>query len=263
MHVDLVGPFPTDQGFSHILTAIDRTTQWPEAVPLRDSRADTVAKAFINTWIARFGVPEVVTSDRGAQFTSELWNKSLLRLGIMANTTTAYHPQSNGVVERFHRTSKNALRFMATGSKWVNAQPWVLLGLRNAPRDDTKTSTAETLFGTALRVPRMCFPASTSPEGSVQEQLQLARTNVRAFTPAVLNDKKFKHSPFMPKQLREARFVFVRNNNLAKAPLPSQYSGPFPVVSRNWKESTFVLQFPRGKDVVSLSRLKAAEVLTS
>ena len=102
VHVDIVGPFEADQGYRYILTAIDRTTRWPEATPIADTTADTVLQAFIGGWIARFGVPRTVTSDRGAQFTSETWKAALGRLGINMSATTAYHPQSNGVVERFH-----------------------------------------------------------------------------------------------------------------------------------------------------------------
>ena len=104
VHVDIIGPFSPDHGFKYLLTMIDRTTRWPEAVPIADTMADTVLKAFLENWISRAGIPLTVTSDRGAQFTSEAWRKTLSRLGINVTWTTAYHPQSNGIVERLHRT---------------------------------------------------------------------------------------------------------------------------------------------------------------
>ena len=70
VHVDVVGPFPRDQGQRYVLTMMDRTTRWPEAVPMPDASADTILRAFLSTWVARFGVPKILTSDRGAQFTS-------------------------------------------------------------------------------------------------------------------------------------------------------------------------------------------------
>ena len=147
VHVDIVGPFSPDQGYRYLLTMMDRTTRWPEAVPIADATADTILQAFLGTWVSRFGVPITVTSDRGAQFTSEVWRTSLGRMGVSVTTTTAYHPQANGLVERFHWTLKNALRCtVRTSRSWTRALPWVMLGLRKVPKLDTATSTAEVLY---------------------------------------------------------------------------------------------------------------------
>ena len=70
VHVDLVGPLPSSYGFMYLFTMIDRTTRWLEAVPLSSISAESYALAVISTWISRFGVPAVLTSDRGSQFTS-------------------------------------------------------------------------------------------------------------------------------------------------------------------------------------------------
>ena len=71
IHVDFVGPLPTSrEGFRYIFTIIDRTSRWLEAIPLTSMETDTMVDALINNWVCRFGVPAVVTSDRGAQFTS-------------------------------------------------------------------------------------------------------------------------------------------------------------------------------------------------
>jgi IS30 family transposase len=73
IHVDLVGPLPQSSGFSYLFTVVDRTTRWPEAVPLSNIAAADCAAALFTGWIQRFGVPTIITSDRGAQFTSSLW----------------------------------------------------------------------------------------------------------------------------------------------------------------------------------------------
>ena len=69
INVDIVGP---SHGLSYLLTIVDRTTRWPEAIPLRDISTATYARALIYVWISRFGVPLDMPSDRGSQFTSAL-----------------------------------------------------------------------------------------------------------------------------------------------------------------------------------------------
>ena len=103
VHIDIVGPLPYADGFRYLLTCVDRFTSWPEAIPIVDIRAKTVANAFFSGWIARYGTPATITTDRGAQFVSKLWDNLCNRFGIIRNRTTSYHPQSNGMVERFNR----------------------------------------------------------------------------------------------------------------------------------------------------------------
>ena len=259
VHVDVVGPFPCDQGKRYVLTMMDRTTRWPEAVAIADATTDTILQAFLDAWIAKFGIPRIVTTDRGAQFTSQAWTKTLAQLGISVSTTTAYHPQANGLVERFHRSLKNALRCSTTETtSWTRSLPWILLGLRNAPRTDTATSPAEVLFGTPLRVPDLCFKQELVPTADTARQLQLARENVANYLPPRLDGRKFRHSPFIPKDLRKCDFVFVRTDTLAKPPLAPRYVGPYKVLSRNWQNSTFKIEMSGKMDTVLLGRLKAA-----
>ncbi len=90
VHVDLVGPLPaSSDGHVYLLTIIDRSTRRIEAVPLRNMEASTCADAFIASWVACFGVPATVTTDRGAQFTSTLWTSACTSLGIKHVLTTA------------------------------------------------------------------------------------------------------------------------------------------------------------------------------
>ena len=90
-------------GFRYLLTCVDCFTRWPEAIPLVDIRAKVVADAFFSGWIARFGTPATITTNRGAQFKSKLWDGLCNQFGIVRNPTMSYHPQLNGMVERFHR----------------------------------------------------------------------------------------------------------------------------------------------------------------
>jgi cleavage and polyadenylation specificity factor subunit 1 len=75
LHVDLVGLLQDSNNFNYIFTIIDRTSKWMEAIPLSDTSAAACTKALTFTSISRFGVPKMITSDRGPQFPSNLWFK--------------------------------------------------------------------------------------------------------------------------------------------------------------------------------------------
>lgn len=89
IHLDLVGPLPPSNGQRYLLTIVDRFTRWPEAVPLADMTADTVAQAICSSWIARFGVPEQITTDQGRQFESQLFRELARLTGSKHTRTTA------------------------------------------------------------------------------------------------------------------------------------------------------------------------------
>ena len=150
VHVDLVGPLPYSEGFKYLLTCVDRFTRWPEAIPIKDIRAETVADTFFGGWVARFGTPATITTNRGAQFESRLWDTFYNQFGITRNLTTSYHPQSNGMVERFHRQLIMAHK---TQSKhpWTTTLPAVLLGIRSAVKKTLGRSAAEMAYGMTLR----------------------------------------------------------------------------------------------------------------
>ena len=102
IHIDLVGPLPPSQSYRYLLTCVDCFTRWPEAIPIPDSTAETAAQAFLNGWVSRFGIPSLITTDRGVQFESALWQNLMQLLGTKHIRTTAYHPSANGLVEHFH-----------------------------------------------------------------------------------------------------------------------------------------------------------------
>ena len=127
--MDLVGPLPQSEGYCYLFTVIDQFSRWPEAVPLKDATAQSCVRALIQVWISRYGIPDRIVSDRGAQFTGSLWKELCASLAIEHHPTTSYHPQANGLVERFHRQLKGALKARLRGPHWTDELPIVLLVL--------------------------------------------------------------------------------------------------------------------------------------
>jgi transposase InsO family protein len=121
---------------------------------------------------SRFSVPAALTSDRGVQLTSSFWAVVMGRLGVRHNTTTAFHPQSNGMVERFHRRLKEALKARAASTDWPAHLPWVMLGLRTSPREESGVSAAELVYGSPLSLPGQLLSSPKLPPEKFVRQLQ-------------------------------------------------------------------------------------------
>ena len=139
-------------------------------------------------------------------------------LGIEVKFTTAYHPEANGMVERFHRTLKAAIRCRLTDNKWSQALLWVLLGLRNTPKDHVGASSAEVMFGTTLPVPGLCWGSENSP----QDELHNAVANAKRFLPTPRNVHKCQVNSFIPNSLKTSEYVFVRDDTKASTLAPSK-----------------------------------------
>ena len=137
----------------YILTAVNRFSHWTMAEPMPDQLATTVTDTFIRGWVQRHGIPHTITMDRGANFKSSLFNSLLKRLCSQHIHTTAYHPQHNGMIKRWHRCLKDALRAAADNFSWVDWLPLIMLSLHVAQRDDGQPSPAEVVYGSNLTLP--------------------------------------------------------------------------------------------------------------
>ena len=109
--MDIIGPlFPsTSEGYKYVLTVIDFSTGFPEALPLKNIASISVAKALLQIF-SRVCIPREILSDRGTQFTSLLMTELHRLLGVKPLFTTPYPPQENGRIERLHSTLKSILR---------------------------------------------------------------------------------------------------------------------------------------------------------
>jgi transposase InsO family protein len=192
---------------------VDRSTRWAEAVPLVNTSTTSCAAAFFNSWVSRFGVPAALTSDRGVQFSSAVfWEELCATLGISHRLTTAYHPQANGLVERFHRQLKEALRVRLDNQDWPSHLPWVVLGPRTAPKEDCGLSSAEMVYGEALTLPGEFLEASTPPGDSF---LQLLRERMTRFQPPPTRPVEVKPASQQEAALHRADFVYVKRGAVA------------------------------------------------
>lgn len=153
--MDIVGPLPRSHaGSKYILVICDYATRYPEAIPLRSTDARHVAEELFKVF-ARVGVPKEILTDQGSNFTSNLLAEVYRLLHIQPIRTSPYHPQTDGLVERFNQTLKAMLRRAVTeeGKDWDKLVPYVLFAYREVPQASTGFSPFELLYGRPVRGP--------------------------------------------------------------------------------------------------------------
>ena len=112
--MDIVGPLLRSRsGNKYLLVLCDYATRYPEAVPLKSIDAESVAEELIKVF-ARMGVPQEILTDQGSNFTSQLLVELYRLLQVRPIRTSPYHPETNGLVERFNQMLKSMLRKAVT-----------------------------------------------------------------------------------------------------------------------------------------------------
>ena len=254
LHLDIVGPLPKVGNKLYILTMIDRATSWIEAVPMAEITAKAVVQTLNDTWVCRFGPPEILITDQGLQFESEIFNSYCNRIGCKHRRTTAYHPQTNGKIERWHRSLKNSLRTFSENPEksWPTDLPRILLSLRNCTTSDGKASPTQLTFGYQTRLPGDLAITSTDLLIDSEDNNDLQQKILQHQKKG--SDRKVKHKSFVSKDLFTCEKVWIRKEQ--RKTLENPYHGPYNVISRSSDMKTFDLMINGEVKTVSIDRMK-------
>ena len=154
--IDIAGEFPvTKRGNKYILVIQDYYTKWVECFAMHNTESATVAKLLVNEVVSRFGVPNKIHSDQGRQFESVLFKEMCQLLQIEKTRTTAYHPQSNGMVERFNRTLASMVGVFVNEhhSDWDELLPYLTMAYRSTEHETTGMSPNLLMLGRETTTP--------------------------------------------------------------------------------------------------------------
>ncbi|XP_050984340.1 uncharacterized protein LOC127176618 isoform X2 [Labeo rohita] len=189
--MDLIGPLPKSaRGYEHILVVVDYATRYPEAVPLRKATAKSIAQELFQLF-SRVGIPKEILTDQGTPFMSRLMADLCRLLRVKQLRTTVYHPQTDGLVERFNQTLKRMLRRVTAEDRrdWDLMLPYILFGVREVPQASTGFTPFELLFGRQPRglldVAKEAWEQQPARHRSVVEHVQQMREKIDQVMPLV------------------------------------------------------------------------------
>ena len=255
IHVDLVGKLPECNRYSYLLTIADRYSRWIEALPLTDCLTDTVMSNFILHWIARFGVPEKLYSDNGSQFTSHEWGKLMKLLGIEHVFSSPYHPQTQGLLERAHKTIKTSLRAHDQPYNWLANLGFTMLGLRICVKEDLDCSAAELVYGANLRLPYEFISPTEEPSSITPYSFSnKLKTFFRERSPIQTRNQP-ERTIYIPSDLDSCTHVFLLSTKRPTSLHPN-YTGPYRVIFKG--PSSFLIDYKGQKKFFSKCSLKPA-----
>ena len=147
---------PTPEGFRYILVIADYFSKWTEAFPMKNKCADTVADILVENIILRFGMPLVIHSDQGREFENGLMKSLCALLGCTKTRTAPYHPESDGMIERFNRTCLMMLSMFVNDRRdnWHELLPFIMHAYRTSVHESTGYSPFRLMMGEECSLPQ-------------------------------------------------------------------------------------------------------------
>ena len=234
----------TARGNRYVLVIVDCFTRWTEAFPLPDKTAHSVADAFFNNVVCRFGMPIVIHSDQGREFENKILHELCLIGGSHKTRTSPYHPESDGMVERFNRTLLMMLAMVAGKNRddWDDLLPAVMMAYRSSVHESTGHSPYRLMFGEECTLPMdIGLPTDpsqpqeelTSPYAIwVRDALEEAYEQVRLHSgQAVRRQKRLFDRRAITRTFAKGDWVMRYYAPAKKCKLDSAWVGPYLVVS--------------------------------
>ena len=244
--VDVMKMPKTKGGNGYIVVFMDYLTKWPEAFATPDQTSLTIARLFVEKIVSRHGVPRQLLSDRGPAFLSKLFLGICSVLGVKKVNTTAYHPQTDGLVERFNRTLVDMLakRISCGGKEWDEILPYALFAYRSTAQSSTGESPFRLLYGRDPQLPtesmlesptrRETVPLDDYQAAMTQQMGEMWAVAQRNLRKAQKRQKYHHDQHARDSTLRVGERVFVHTPTLKKGPaykLASPFKGPYRVVA--------------------------------
>jgi len=191
----------------YLLVIQDYFTKWAEAIPLRDQTALSITTALVNLF-SRFGIPDIVHSDQGRNFESTLLKQTLEAFGTTKTRTTAYHPQGDGMVERFNRSLLQLLRtYVEEESDWERFLPLVLHAYRTSVHSSTGVSPFMLMLGRQPKRPDLGAPDTAAYDPtSYQAQITCKMAKLQDFVETHLVHSATKQQTFYNKHSEQRQF---------------------------------------------------------
>ena len=266
--LDIVGPLPkTKNNNEYILTMQDQLSKFSLAVPLQNALAITIADAFIKHFICIFGAPKVILTDQGRNFLSSLIQKVAKRFKIKRIKTTAFHPQSNGSLERSHHALGEFLKqYSEKDCEWDQWVEIAILNYNTCVHEGTKRTPFEVVFGRLARLPSNEPLREDDLHPTYQNYIKDLVTRLIGIRTTVyknLVDAKKRSKGYYDKNLNCINFRVGDYVFLLKGPKPGKlgdhYTGPHKVLEIINK-SNVKIQFKGSSKIVHANRLKISHI---